>query len=60
VNIARGENPEFDLRNLRAVLLNLRELAEPDSNITEAVDEVFEAALAYQGEFAHAAKGGDG
>src|SRR5215218_5047949 len=27
VNIARGENPEFDLRNLRAVLLNLRELA---------------------------------
>jgi hypothetical protein len=56
VNIARGENPELDLRNLRAVLLNLRELAEADSNITEAVDEVFEAALAYQGEFAHAAK----
>jgi len=58
VNIARGENPELDLRNLRAVLLNLRELAEPNSNITEAVDEVFEAALAYQGEFAHAAKAG--
>jgi len=54
----RGENPELDLRNLRAVLLNLRELAESDSNITEAVDEVFEAALAYQGEFAHAAKAG--
>jgi hypothetical protein len=53
-----GENPELDLRNLRAVLLNLRELAESDSNITEAVDEVFEAALAYQGEFAHAAKAG--
>jgi hypothetical protein len=58
VNIARGENPELDLRNLRAVLLNLRELAEPDSNISEAVDEVFEAALAYQGEFAHAVKAG--
>ena len=58
VNIARGENPELDLRNLRAVLLNLRELAESDSNITEAVDQVFEAALAYQGEFAHAAKAG--
>ena len=60
VNIARGENPELDLRSLRAVLLNLRELAEPDSNITEAVDEVFEAALAYQGEFAHAAEAGGG
>src|SRR3954470_20694735 len=58
VNIAPGGKPEFDLRNLRAVLLNLRELAEPDSNITEAVDEVFEAALAYQGEFAHAVKAG--
>ena len=41
-----GENPELDLRNLRAVL-NLLDLAEPDSNITAAVDEVFEAALAY-------------
>jgi hypothetical protein len=35
-------------------------LAEPDSNITESVDEVFEAALAYQGEFAHAAEAGGG
>jgi len=58
VKIARGENPELDLRNLRGVLLNLLELAEPDSSISAAVDEVFEAALAYQGEFAHAAKAG--
>jgi hypothetical protein len=58
VNIARGENPEFDLRNLRAVLLNVLEMVKTDLSITEAVDEVFEAALAYQGEFAHAAKAG--
>jgi hypothetical protein len=58
VNIARGENPEFDLRNLRAVLLNVRKIVKADASINEAVDEVFEAALAYQGEFAHAAKAG--
>jgi hypothetical protein len=58
VNIARGENPELDLRNLRALLLNVREMVKADASITEAVDEVFEAALAYQGEFAHAAKAG--
>src|SRR5215211_2462344 len=58
VKIARGENPEVDLRNLRAVLLDLLDLAERDSRITAAVDEVFEAALAYQGEFSHAAKAG--
>jgi hypothetical protein len=58
VKIARGENPELDLRNLRAVLLNLLELAEPNLSITAVIDEVFEAALAYQGEFAHAAKAG--
>jgi hypothetical protein len=58
VNIARGENPDLDLRNLRAVLLNVLEMVEAGSSITEAVDEVFEAALAYQGEFAHAAKAG--
>jgi hypothetical protein len=44
--------------NIRLISGRARELAEPDSNITEAVDEVFEAALAYQGEFAHAAKAG--
>jgi hypothetical protein len=58
VKIARGENPELDLRNLRAVLLNVLEMVKADSSITEAVDKVFEAALAYQGEFAHAAKAG--
>ena len=54
-----GENPELDLRNLRAVL-NLLDLAEPDSNITAAVDEVFEAALAYQGEIHLCRQGGHG
>ena len=58
VKIAGGENPELDLRNLRAVLLNVLEMVDADSRITAAVDEVFEAALAYQGEFAHAAKAG--
>src|SRR5215203_5295209 len=58
VKIARGENPEVDLRNLRAVLLELLDMAERDSRITAAVDEVFEAALAYQGEFSHAVKAG--
>ena len=33
-------------------------MAERDSSLTAAVDEVFEAALAYQGEFAHAVKAG--
>ena len=33
VNIARGENPELDLR-IGAVLLNLRELAEPDCELS--------------------------
>ena len=56
VQIALGENPEDDLRNLRAVLLGLLDMAKRDSGITTAVDEVFEAALAYQGEFAHAVK----
>jgi hypothetical protein len=56
--IARGENPELDLRNLRAVLLHLRQTAGRDLVITAAVDEVFEAALAYQGEFVHAVKAG--
>jgi hypothetical protein len=58
VRIARGENPEVDLRNFRAVLLGLLDMAERDSRITAAVDEIFEAALAYQGEFAHAVKAG--
>ena len=58
VKIARGENPELDLRNLRAVLLNLLQMAERDSSLATAVDEVFEAALAYQGEFPHAVKAG--
>jgi hypothetical protein len=58
VKVAGGENAELDLRNLRAVLLNLLEMVEADSSISAAVDEVFEAALAYQGEFAHAAKTG--
>ena len=56
VKVAGGENPEADLRHLRAVLLNLLDLIEGDSAAAAAVDEVFEAALAYQGEFAHAAK----
>jgi hypothetical protein len=58
VKIAGGENPELDLRNLRTVLRDLLALVKPDTEITEAVDEVFEAALAYQGEFAHATKAG--
>jgi hypothetical protein len=58
IKIARGEDPEVDLRNLRAVLLDLLQMAERDSSLTAAVDEVFEAALAYQGEFAHARKAG--
>jgi hypothetical protein len=58
VKIAQGENPELDLRDLRAVLLNLRQMTGRDATITAAVDEVFEAALAYQGEFAHAVKAG--
>ena len=58
VKIARERGPELDLRNLRAVLLNVLEMVKTDSSITEAVDEVFEAALAYQGEFAHVAKAG--
>jgi hypothetical protein len=58
VKIAGGENPELDLRNLRAVLLDLLQLFGRDPTITAAVDEVFEAALAYQGEFAHAVKVG--
>ena len=44
VKIARGENPELDLRDLRAVLLNVREMVKADASLTEAVDEVFEAA----------------
>src|SRR4051794_26701397 len=56
VKVAGGGNPEADLRNLRAVLLNLLDLIVADSEAAAAVDEVFEAALAYQGEFAHAAK----
>ena len=39
VKIARGENPEFDLRNLRAVLLNVRKMVKADASINEAVDE---------------------
>ena len=39
VKIARGENPEFDLRNLRAVLLNARKMVKADASINEAVDE---------------------
>jgi hypothetical protein len=58
VKIAQGENPELDLRDLRAVLLNLRQMTGRDATITAAVDQVFEAALAYQGEFAHAVKAG--
>ena len=58
VKIAGGENPELDLRNLRAVLLNVLKMVKAELSIAAAVDEVFEAALAYQGEFAHAAKAG--
>jgi hypothetical protein len=58
VRIAQGENPELDRRNLRAVLLKLREMAGRDSAIMAAIDEVFEGALAYQAEFAHAVKAG--
>src|SRR5687768_6124529 len=58
VKIALGENPEHDLRNLRAVLLTIRGTAGRDANSMAAVDEVFEAALAYQAEFAHAMKAG--
>jgi hypothetical protein len=58
VKIALGESPEPDLRDLRAVLLNVRQMTGPDPVIMAAVDEVFEAALAYQAEFAHAAKAG--
>jgi hypothetical protein len=58
VKIALGENPEHDLRNLRAVLLAVRGMAGREANSMAAVDEVFEAALAYQAEFAHAMKAG--
>jgi len=58
VKIAQGENPEPDLRDLRAVLLNLRQITGRNAAISAAVDEVFEAALSYQGEFAHAVKAG--
>jgi hypothetical protein len=58
VKIAGGETPDFDLRNLRTVLRGLLDVVKPDAKIAAAVDEVFEAALACQGEFAHAAKAG--
>ena len=47
------------VRELWAVLLDLLDMAERDTQITAAVDEVSAAALAYQkGEFAHAVKAG--
>jgi hypothetical protein len=58
VKIAGGENPELDLRNLRAVLLNVLKMVKAESSIAAAVDEVFEAALAYQGNSRNAAKAG--
>src|ERR671912_2578125 len=58
VRIAQCENPALDLRDLRAVLLDLRQMTGRDAAVAAAVDEVFEAALAYQAEFAHARKAG--
>jgi hypothetical protein len=48
-------NPELDLRNLRAVLINLLEIIEPDPGIDEAVDRLSEAASAYLEEVERAA-----
>jgi hypothetical protein len=59
IKIAQGENPELDLRDLRVVLLNLRQMTGREATIAAAVDEVFEAALAYQAEFAHVLKVGE-
>src|SRR5215207_4505028 len=48
-------NPELDLRNLRAVLINLKGIIEPDPGIEEAVDRLSEAASAYLEEVVRAA-----
>ena len=48
-------NPDLDLRNLRAVLINLLEIVEHDPAIDEAVDRLSEAASAYLEEVDRAA-----
>jgi hypothetical protein len=52
---AASTNPELDLRNLRAVLINLKGIIEPDPGIEEAVDRLSEAASAYLEEVVRAA-----
>jgi hypothetical protein len=52
---AASTNPTLDLRNLRAVLINLLDIIERDAAIDEAVDRVSEAAAAYLEEVERAA-----
>jgi len=55
VKVASAENPEADLRNLRAVLLNLLEIVEEDSRINSAVDDLYAAAVLYEADIRRAA-----
>jgi hypothetical protein len=50
-----SSNPELDLRNLRAVLIHLLEIIEPDAAIDAAVDALSGAAAAYLEEVERAA-----
>ena len=52
---AASTNPELDLRNLRAVLINLKGIIEPDPGIDEALDRLSDAASAYLEEVERAA-----
>jgi hypothetical protein len=53
--ITASTNPELDLRNLRAVLINPKGIIEPDPGIEEAVNRLSEAASAYLEEVERAA-----
>jgi hypothetical protein len=59
---AASTNPDLDLRNLRAVLSHLLEIVKQDPTIDAAVDNLADAASAYQGSRAgrrYADEGGD-
>jgi hypothetical protein len=56
VRVAGGSNLGLDVRNLRAVLINLLESIQEDAAISMAIDEVYSAALAYQEELNRAAR----
>jgi hypothetical protein len=45
--IVAAENPELDLRNLQALLVNMLNVVDEDRAIDAAVDELSEAAAAY-------------